>query len=355
MPYKINISGEIGWDYTANAIRDSLKMAKGDDLEIDIVTPGGSVFDGIEIFNAIRDYKRENPKSQIMGNLKGLVASMGTYIASNPAFDLITAEDNAVYMIHNPWSIAMGDYRDMQTSADMLQGLAEILSDAYTKKTGKKKQEIRTMMDAETWIFGEDIKAAGFVDEIIPGDKTDEDNKDTKKSKALAHARASFDAMVSASVSRANRERDNQRAAALVTIIHASLPGQTGSNDTAPKSGGKEDNQNMPTLNEFLAQGKEALAEVEAVKVDAVKTERERVKALNEQRVKFAKLGAAAELIDSAIESGESWASIAPNVAALALAALDSPGALNTGHNNSASGENAPELPAGYNPISVVQ
>ena len=70
MSKKITISGEIGWDYTAANIRDSLSDAAGSDLDIDIVTPGGDVFDGIEIHNAIRDYKREYPKSQIMGTLK---------------------------------------------------------------------------------------------------------------------------------------------------------------------------------------------------------------------------------------------------------------------------------------------
>lgn len=353
MAYKINISGEIGWDYTANQIRDSLKAAKGDDLDIDIVTPGGSVFDGIEIYNAIRDYKRDNPKSQISATLKGLVASMGTYIASNPAIDLVAAEDNAVYMIHNPWSITYGDYRDAQTTADMLKGLAEILSTAYMSRTKKSKAEIRSMMDASTWIFGDDIKAQGFVDEMIPGEKSDDD-KDTKKSKALAHARASFDAMVAASTARINRAADKQRAAALIRDISASLPGLTGSNDTAPSQGGKEDNQNMLTLKEFMAQGATALAEVEALKADAIKSERERVKALNDQRTKFAKLGAAVELIDAAIASGESWSTVSANVAAIALAALDSAPPLNTGAVDSASGEKLPGDASGFTPIKIL-
>lgn len=349
MAYKINISGEIGWDYTANDIRDSLKAAKGDDLDIDIVTPGGSVFDGIEIYNAIRDYKRDNPKSQISATLKGLVASMGTYIASNPAIDLVAAEDNAVYMIHNPWSLSYGDYRDAQTTADMLKGLADILSDAYVKRTGKSKSDIRSMMDASTWIFGDDIKAQGFVDEMIPGEKSDDDPV-SKKSKALSHARASFDAMVAASTARANRDADRQRAAALV----ASLPGLTGSNDIAPSQGGKEDIE-VKNLAEFMAQGKEALAEVETVKADSIKSERERVKVLNEQRTKFAKLGAAVELIDTAIASGESWPEISASVASLAIAALDSPGPLNTGSDGTASGENLPGAASGYQPISVIE
>lgn len=58
----------------------------------------------------IRDYKRENPKSQIMMTLKGMGASMASYIMMAPA-DIRAAEDNAVFMIHNPWSLAIGDYK----------------------------------------------------------------------------------------------------------------------------------------------------------------------------------------------------------------------------------------------------
>lgn len=351
MAYKINISGEIGWDYTANDIRDSLKAAKGDDLDIDIVTPGGSVFDGIEIYNAMRDYKRDNPKSQISATLKGLVASMGTYIASNPAIDLVAAEDNAVYMVHNPWSITYGDYRDAQTTADMLKGLADILSEAYSKRTGKSKADIRSMMDASTWIFGDDIKAQGFVDEMIPGEKSDDDPA-SKKSKALAHARASFDAMVAASVSRANRDTDRQRAAALVHDIQASQPGLTGSNDIAPSQGGKEDIE-VKNLTEFMAQGKEAVAEVEAIKADSIKAERERVAKLSDMRAKFGKVGAIAEMIDAAVADGKAFADISEGVLALALAAAESPPPVNTGANGTASGEPAAEITDGYIPIEI--
>ena len=113
MAKKINISGEIGWDYFTSMLSDDLKAAKGEDLEIDIASPGGDVFAGIEMYNMIRDYKRENPKSQIMMTLKGMGASMASYIMMAPA-DLRAAEDNAVFMIHNPWSLAIGDYKEME-------------------------------------------------------------------------------------------------------------------------------------------------------------------------------------------------------------------------------------------------
>jgi ATP-dependent Clp protease, protease subunit len=163
----INISGEIGWDVIPDDIKQQLEAAKGKDIDVHIASPGGFVFDGIEIFNAIRDYKKQYPKAQMMATIKGLAASMASYLAVNPAFDLITAEDNAVFMIHNAWGGAVGDYREMKKSAEVLEGISDLLGQAYSKKTGKKKEEIKKAMDEESWYFGSEILESGFVDEIV--------------------------------------------------------------------------------------------------------------------------------------------------------------------------------------------
>lgn len=180
----INISGEIGWDVRPAGIRDQLAAAAGADLDVNIASPGGFVFDGIEIFNMFRDYKRKYPSSQMSVTLKGLAASMASYLAVNPVFDLIAAEDNAVFMIHNVWGMAVGDYRDMKKAAEIYEGLGDIIGSAYSAKIKKSKKEIKTMMDDETWLFGEEIKTAGFVDEII---KTPEPKE---KASAITTARA---------------------------------------------------------------------------------------------------------------------------------------------------------------------
>ncbi len=163
----ININGEIGWDIMPTDIKKQLDAAKGKDIDVHIASPGGFVFDGIEIFNAFRDYKKQYPKAQMMVTIKGLAASMASYLAVNPAFDLITAEDNAVFMIHNAWGGAVGDYREMKKSAEVLEGISDLIGQAYSKKTGKNKNEVKKMMDEESWFFGAEILEAGFVDEII--------------------------------------------------------------------------------------------------------------------------------------------------------------------------------------------
>ena len=158
----INLSGEIGWDIIPADVKKELFAFNGQDVETHIASPGGFVFDGIELFNAYRDYKRQFPNAQMMLTIKGLAASMASYFAMNPAFDLVAAEDNAVFMIHNAWMGVIGDYQDLEKATEILYGLDNMLNSAYSRKTGKSKEEIKKLMDTESWYFGSEIKDAGL-------------------------------------------------------------------------------------------------------------------------------------------------------------------------------------------------
>jgi ATP-dependent protease ClpP protease subunit len=208
---KIIISGEIGWDITADDVRKELNSAKGADLDVHIASPGGYVSSGLEIFNLFRDYKKENPDAQTLATIKGIAASMATYLANNPAFDLVAAEDNAVFMIHNAWGGAIGDYRDMLKISQVLDGLTGIIAKAYVQKTGKSNKTIRQMMDEETWLFGDEIKEAGFVDEII---KTDNDDD---KVESLALAKTKFSEL-SAKLKEKPENFDYNKIAAMINL-----------------------------------------------------------------------------------------------------------------------------------------
>jgi len=163
----INISGEIGWEVEPKDIKSQLVDAKGKDIDIHISSPGGHAFKAFEIYNMISDYKKSNPKSQIMATIKGLAASAASYIASNPAIDMITAEDNAVYMIHNAQGGAYGDNNAMVKMASLLDSLNNILAKSYSLKSKKSVKEIRSLMDNTTFYFGDEIKESGFVDDMV--------------------------------------------------------------------------------------------------------------------------------------------------------------------------------------------
>lgn len=344
---KIAISGAIGWDYTPQMIAADIASASGEDLEISIASPGGDVFAGIEIFNAIRDYKRDNPKAQILVILKGLVASMASYIAANPAIDLVTAEDNAVLMIHNPWSFAIGDYRAMEAQAEFLSGLAGIMSEAYAKRGKISKKEAQSIMDAESWYFGGEMHEAGFVDEMLPGESSappDKDkDKDKKRSMAMAEARLRFTAMVEEGQRRTDARASAQKAAAMVSQI----PAPSG-NVHIPDGKGEREVE-IKTVDDLKANAPEVYKQTAEA---AVIAERERIAALDEMDAKAAgKCAAASALVKEAKSDGRNASDIAVAFADLVVAAAESAGPLNTGGSET---PNAQAAPSDWRPIPIV-
>lgn len=181
----IPIDGIIGWDVSVAEIRQQLSSANGP-VNLAIHSPGGSVYDGIAIFNAIRDHRRAG--HPVTATVSGIAASMATYIAM--AAETVTVEDNAVWMIHNPYVMALGDHREMQKTANILSSLSSILGRAYAAKTGDTLDTIAANMDSEQWLFGSEIVAAGYADVLVPAGDGAEARLD-----ALALAQHAFSAM----------------------------------------------------------------------------------------------------------------------------------------------------------------
>lgn len=182
MPVKITLQGIVGYDITAADIRAQLAAAAGP-VDLLIHSPGGSVFEGVAIYNAIRDHRRAG--HAVTATVTGIAASMATYIAMSA--DSVAVEDNAVFMIHNASGVAMGDARVMTKSAEILGSINGVLNRAYQAKTGRDATE---EMDAETWLFGQEIVDAGYADRLIPAGEGPED-----RTEALALARGAYEHM----------------------------------------------------------------------------------------------------------------------------------------------------------------
>lgn len=167
----ITLSGIVGWDIYTSSINRQLKEADGKDITVFLDSVGGSVFEGIKIYNLFKNY---SGKTTVV--MSGICASMGSYIPM--AFDEILIEENAVLMIHNPWNYSCGDYRDMQKSSEILKGLRNLLSQGYAKKTSEDEKAIKLAMDEESWYFGSQIIEKGYADGIYKGEcKIDEETK----------------------------------------------------------------------------------------------------------------------------------------------------------------------------------
>ena len=183
MAKEFTLEGEIGWAVGTWDVRNMLQQAKGEDIKLNWASPGGSVITGIKIYNMIKKYS-----GKVDFHLIGEAASMGSYIPL--AGDRITAEPNAVFMIHNARNWVGGDHNKMRKMADVVEGFSNILKTAYVAATGKTVAEVTQMMDDETFFFGKDMVDAGFVDEIVG----DADRDPDAKSVHIALAQEAFKA-----------------------------------------------------------------------------------------------------------------------------------------------------------------
>lgn len=158
--------GEIGWELWMNELRAQLKASKGDDLTIRFSSVGGSIFEGGDIFNLLADHRRDNPSIKMNLEIKSTALSMGSAIAASPVFDDVSVEQTSMFMLHNPWTIAMGDFDEMQSSADFLKSARDMFSRIYSAKSKQSIEDTIKAMSAETWFFGQEIIDAGFANRM---------------------------------------------------------------------------------------------------------------------------------------------------------------------------------------------
>jgi ATP-dependent Clp endopeptidase proteolytic subunit ClpP len=157
---EISIFDEIGmYGISAKQFISDLKAIPATDrIVLKIHSPGGEVFDGNAIFNALQ--RRGNVEVQI----EGLAASMATVIslAGMP----VKMAANGFYMIHNPWGVAMGDAAELRDQAELLDKIRSNMVGAYAAKSGQDPEQIQEWMDAETWFTASEALSAGFIDAI---------------------------------------------------------------------------------------------------------------------------------------------------------------------------------------------
>lgn len=158
---EIMLYDEIGFfGVDANSFVRELKAIDARTIHLRINSPGGSVFDGVAIYNALKDHP-----ARIVTHVDSLAASMASVIAL--AGDEIIMAENAFLMIHDPWTLTVGNAEQLRKDADLLDKLADTtIRTTYMAKTGKTEDEIKAWMADETWFTAEEALAAGFVDSV---------------------------------------------------------------------------------------------------------------------------------------------------------------------------------------------
>lgn len=157
---EISIYDEIGyWGVTAKQFIGDLKALDATAIKLAINSPGGSVFDALAIYNALRQHP-----AAVEVTIMGVAASAASVIAM--AGDTIVMPENAFMMIHNPLNLAYGNADDLREMADVLDKIAASLIGIYAKRTGLPDDEIKALLDAETWLNAEEAVTKGFADEL---------------------------------------------------------------------------------------------------------------------------------------------------------------------------------------------
>lgn len=159
---EISIYDTIGsYDINAKQFAEDIKDIQADTIHLRLNSPGGSVIDGIAIYNSIKRHP-----AKVVTHIDGLAASMASVIAM--AGDEVHMADNALFMIHNPWTVSIGDADELRADADLLDKMQASILSAYGRSQ-YEPEEIKDRMDAETWFTAQEAYEAGFVDHIDTG------------------------------------------------------------------------------------------------------------------------------------------------------------------------------------------
>lgn len=162
---EVMIYDEIGqWGITAKQFAADFGNIKASTINIRINSAGGDVFDGLAVYQTIRAHPAET-----VVTIDGLAASIASIIALGGK--KVKMAENAYMMIHNPWTMAMGDAAELRKQADVLEKLSATSADIYAAKSKKSTDDCRAMMNAETWMDAKQALEMGFCDSIVDGNK----------------------------------------------------------------------------------------------------------------------------------------------------------------------------------------
>ena len=152
-------------DVTPVQVNAFLKtLEPNEPLELEITSYGGSVTAGLAICNLLKQASAEGHETA--SRVIGIAASMASAIAC--ACDELKIDANAFMMVHNPWTITMGNASDMRKEADTLDKYRDALLAVYRSKFDMSDDMIKAMLDAETWIIGEQAPMFKLSAEVIP-------------------------------------------------------------------------------------------------------------------------------------------------------------------------------------------
>jgi len=172
----LNIYEQIGLDprtgegMTAGRVAGILRSLNGRDVTVNINSPGGEVFEGLAIYNQLREYS-----GNVAINVIGLAASISSVIAM--AGNSLNVARTGFLMVHNAWTVVAGNRHDMTDAAATMEPFDDVIASVYSVKSGGAKADFASLMDAETWIGGERAIELGLANGLLDSDLIGESNE----------------------------------------------------------------------------------------------------------------------------------------------------------------------------------
>lgn len=176
----ITILDQIGEDWygegvTAKRVAAALRSIKADEVIVDINSPGGDFFEGVAIYNLLRQDPRK-----VTVRIISLAASAASVIAM--AGDEVQIGRAGFLMVHNAWVVAVGNRHDLAEAAETMEPFDAAMAAVYAEKAGVDRAKAAKWMDDETWFNGEDAVAAGLADAFLAADVRSVEPEDGHKS-----------------------------------------------------------------------------------------------------------------------------------------------------------------------------
>lgn len=235
----ISIFDVIGADFwgdgvTASRIAGALRSMNGGAVTVNINSPGGDMFEGLAIYNLLREYE-----GKVTVKVLGLAASAASIIAM--AGDEVQIGRGAFLMIHNCWVYAMGNRHDLSQIAADMAPFDKAMSDIYQARSGLDSAAIDKMMDGETYIGGSEAVEKGFADSLLSADEIADDDE------SPAAALRKLDALLA----KTNTPRAERRK--LLKALSGGTPGAATKNEGMPGATDEIKPETLSSLQNALA------------------------------------------------------------------------------------------------------
>ena len=189
---------------TPEEFKAELKNCKGN-IRVIINSPGGDCVAASVIYTALMDYPHD-----VTVFITGLAASAASVVAM--AGTKVIMSPTAMMMIHNPWTLAIGDKEEMKKAVHLLDEVKESIVNAYEIKTGLPRTKIASLMDAETWFSAYKAVELGFADEVAYAPESEEDKPDS----FMFSGRAAALALENKIMAKAQEEKDEEEVHGLI-------------------------------------------------------------------------------------------------------------------------------------------